>query len=312
MASSGRDQRRLGGLFVGLATLDVIHRVTRSPETNEKVTALAQFVAAGGPAANAAVTFAALGGAATLITALGSGTIASTIRSELEGCGVTVIDVDPAMPGDAPVSSVAVIDATGERSVIGGDASGVRAPGPDPDQLSELLGAVEVVLIDGHHPEIARQALAAAQSAGVPSVLDAGRWKPIMGELVTRVTDVVLSADFRVPGTFTPEATAAELISQGCELVVTTDGPAPVRWMSRRKGDAAASGSAAVPRVEAVDTLGAGDVFHGAYAYGLAVKLNVPDRIDFANRVAAARCSMVGPRSWLGAISRVPVLDSQK
>src|SRR5690625_5980424 len=59
------------GVFAGLATLDVIHRVDASPGPDEKVTALSQFVAAGGPAANAAVTFAALGGHAVLLTALG-------------------------------------------------------------------------------------------------------------------------------------------------------------------------------------------------------------------------------------------------
>ena len=50
------------GVFVGLATLDVIHRIAKAPAVNQKVTSTAQFVAAGGPAANAAVTFAALGG----------------------------------------------------------------------------------------------------------------------------------------------------------------------------------------------------------------------------------------------------------
>src|SRR5690625_5828251 len=68
------------GVFAGLATLDVIHRVDASPGPDEKVTALSQFVAAGGPAANAAVTFAALGGHAVLLTALGRSPIARTIR----------------------------------------------------------------------------------------------------------------------------------------------------------------------------------------------------------------------------------------
>ena len=71
------------GVFVGLATLDVIHRISGPPDVNEKVTATEQFVAAGGPAANAAVTFAALGGDAILVTALGDGPVADLIRSDL-------------------------------------------------------------------------------------------------------------------------------------------------------------------------------------------------------------------------------------
>ncbi len=85
------------GVFA-LATLDVVHRVERQPGTNEKVTARAQFVAAGGPAANAAVTFAALGGVATLVTALGRHAVARLIADELTSVGVRIIDVAPTPP----------------------------------------------------------------------------------------------------------------------------------------------------------------------------------------------------------------------
>src|SRR5699024_909718 len=102
-------------------------------------TAHAQFVAAGGPAANAAVTFAALGGHAVLLTALGQGTIAETIAAELREQDVEVIDVAPALRDVAPVSSVTVLEATGERSVIGGDATSLHAPRPDPAQMRDLL-----------------------------------------------------------------------------------------------------------------------------------------------------------------------------
>jgi len=87
--------RRPLGVFVGLATLDIVHRVGRRPEVNEKVTALRQDVAAGGPAAGAAVVFAALGGRARLVTALGTDPIARMIRAELTSRGVEVVDVTP-------------------------------------------------------------------------------------------------------------------------------------------------------------------------------------------------------------------------
>lgn len=105
------------GVFAGLATLDVIHRIDAPPGPNQKITARAQFVAAGGPAANAAVTFAALGGQAVLLTALGQDTFAETIAAELREHGVEVIDIAPTLREVAPVSSVTVLEATGERSV---------------------------------------------------------------------------------------------------------------------------------------------------------------------------------------------------
>jgi sugar/nucleoside kinase (ribokinase family) len=71
----------------------VIQHVDAAPGPNEKVTARAQWVVAGGPATNAAVTFAALGGTAVLVTALGSGAAADMVRADLAGCGVRVVDV---------------------------------------------------------------------------------------------------------------------------------------------------------------------------------------------------------------------------
>ena len=288
------------GLFAGLATLDVIHRIDAPPGRDQKITARAQFVAAGGPAANAAVTFAALGGRAVLLTALGQGTIAQTIAAELRSQGVEVLDIAPDLRDAAPVSAVSVLEATGERSVIGGDAAGLTAPRPDAAQLRELLDDSDVVLLDGHHPELARAVRDEARSTDLPIVLDAGRWKPIMDELVGAVTDVVASADFRTPGTATTEDTAAQLRARGARIVAATAGAGPVRWWEDGR-----RGEVPVPQVRAVDTLGAGDVFHGAYAFALAVGASVEARLEYAAQVAAIRCEHVGPRSWIKAITKV-------
>lgn len=311
------------GVFAGLATLDVIHRIDAPPGADEKVTARAQFVAAGGPAANAAVAFAALGGEAVLLTALGSGTIARTIADELASCGVEVHDMAPDLHDAAPVSSVAVLEATGERSVVGGDAAGLEVPAPDPEQIAHVLDGADVVLLDGHHPQLARTVLAAARTARLPIVLDAGRWKPVMEELVGTVTDAVTSQGFRLPGTGTAEESAAEALRRGARVVATTAGPGPVHWWAAGADGGAASdegadaggcgapavrsGAVTVPTVQAVDTLGAGDVFHGAYAYALAGGAGIERRLGIAAQAAAIRCSMVGPRSWLDALAQMDV-----
>src|SRR5690606_20358357 len=161
---------------------------------------------------------------------------------------------------DAPVSSVTVTESSGERAVVGGDAAGIRVPAPDAAMVETELAGAAVLLLDGHHPELARAVCLAASST--PIVLDAGRWKPVMSDLIPRASDVVASADFRVPDTSTSQATADHLVDSGVPVVVTTAGGDPVRWWS-----SAAQGEVAVPVVEAADTLGAGDVFHGAYAF---------------------------------------------
>lgn len=289
------------GLFAGLATLDVIHRIDAPPGPDQKITARAQFVAAGGPAANAAVTFAALGGQAVLLTALGRGTIAETITAELRAHGVEVRDVAPALRDAAPVSSVAVLEATGERSVIGGDAAGLHVPRPDTTLLRRLLEDCDVVLLDGHHPELALAVRDAARAAALPTVLDAGRWKPVMDELAGAATDVVASAGFRTPGAASTDETAAELRRRGASTVAATAGAGPVRWWQGER-----HGVIEVPRLRAVDTLGAGDVFHGAYAVALAAGADLEQRLRYAAEVATLRCTHVGPRSWTTAIRHVP------
>lgn len=280
------------GVFVGLATLDVIHRITAPPGTNEKITSTAQFVAAGGPAANAAVTFAALGGDAVLVTALGDDPVADLIRADLAAYGVHVVDAATGTTRAVPVSAVSVIESSGDRSVVSLDA--VNSDAPPPDDLDDRLATADVVLVDGHHPLIARAAVRSAAARGTTLVVDAGRWKPVMNDLIPDVTDMVCSGDFRVPGADDTAATAAALVRAGVQTVVATHGAAPVEWWSDGE-----SGSVPVPPVAVVDTLGAGDAFHGAYAYYSTRAQDVAERVERSTYVAGLRCAVIGPRAWL-------------
>lgn len=286
------------GLFVGLTTLDVVHVVDRAPASNEKVTAAAQFLAAGGPAANAAVTFAALGGEATLVTAIGRGSVADVIVADLRSYGVRIVDLTPEDDDRAPVSAVCVTPATAQRSVVSMDATGVAMSAPGPAEALDLVRDAAVVLIDGHHPALAVAIAHAARAATIPVVVDAGRWKPVMDALIDVDPHMLCSDDFRVPGTLTADDSARQL-RRRVGTVVTTHGPGAVDWVEH--GD---EGEVQVPAVHAVDTLGAGDVFHGAYAFALADgERQLPERIAFAARVAGQRVATMGPRTWLAGLA---------
>jgi sugar/nucleoside kinase (ribokinase family) len=134
-------------------------------------------------------------------------------------------------------------------------------------------------------------ALAVARGAEAPVVLDAGSWKPVLDELLPLVGVAACSAHFEAPG--------PGLHERGVPTVITTAGPRPVRWSTADGG----SGEVPVPVVEARDTLGAGDVWHGALAVAVVREPTVSDRIRFANEVAAERVRHVGPRSWTTAIA---------
>lgn len=302
------------GVFVGLATLDVVHRVGRLPDPNEKVTALRQDVAAGGPAANAAVVFAALGGHARLVTALGTDPVARLIRADLEACGVEVVDVTPTATTPPAVSAVAVTDSTGDRAVTSMDAAAHDVAAPD--DLGRHLADAQVVLIDGHHPRLAAAAVQLVRDLEPVDptterpvvVLDAGRWRPVMAHLLDVVDVVVCSADFRAPGTTDPDESATALLERGARAVATTRGGDPVRWWRPTPSGRTATGSVPVPHVAVADTLGAGDAFHGAFAWFVIQRPLDPDgagvrrALDSAARVASLRCTIPGPRAWLAAL----------
>ncbi|HET6708239.1 PfkB family carbohydrate kinase [Amycolatopsis sp.] len=269
-------------LLAGLCTVDVVQRVDELPAPGEKVQSLQVDVAAGGPATNAAVTAAALGAEATLLTVLGAHPLAALARADLEAHDVRVVDLDPGRTEPPPVSAAAVRDRDGERTVVSRNAAGSEA-------TWDGTVDADVVLLDGHHPNLA---LAVARAAGdVPVVLDAGSWKPVLDDLLPLVDVAACSAHFTAPG--------PGLHERGVPTVITTAGPHPVRW-STADGD---SGEVPVPAVEARDTLGAGDVWHGALAVAVRREPRVTDWIRFANEVAAERVRHVGPRSWTTAIA---------
>ncbi|MGH3783110.1 MAG: PfkB family carbohydrate kinase, partial [Pseudonocardiaceae bacterium] len=101
--------RRVRGLFVGLATLDLVQRVRERPGANEKVVAQRSDIAAGGPAAVAAVTFGALGGRSVLLSALGSGPVGRLAAGELRDAGVRIVDAWTA-GADLSISAITVLD----------------------------------------------------------------------------------------------------------------------------------------------------------------------------------------------------------
>lgn len=147
------------------------------------------------------------------------------------------------------------------------------------------------VLLDGHHPEVALEVARWAKERAIPVVLDAGSWKPVFPELLPLVDIAACSSLYR----------GDDPREHGVPVVITTAGPDPVRWST-----ADGSGAVPVPVTRARDTLGAGDVWHGAFAYAVARDQGeVPGWIEFANEVAAERVRHEGPRSWTAAVAKM-------
>lgn len=293
--------------FVGLTTLDVVHRAPAPPSVDQKITATRQDVAAGGPAANAAVVARALSVRTTLISALGGSAVAAAARADLEAAGVQLVDVAPEHV--LALSAILVDEDTGARRVVSTDGGATDPPPPDFGALPDPA----VVLIDGHYPQLALAAAREARERGALVVLDAGRWRPVFAELIALADVVAASADFTLPdGGRGPAA----LVAAGAGAGLVTTGAGPVQYVT-----GAAEGEVAVPRVPVRDTLGAGDAFHGALVAGLATqRLRAPapgeslptdaflTAVRSAVAVASHRVQHVGPRSYLDTLPRAEPL----
>jgi sugar/nucleoside kinase (ribokinase family) len=176
--------------------------------------------------------------------------------------------------------------------VVSRNAHGLTAVVPA--GLPALVRDADVVLIDGHHPDLALAAAGAAHTAGVPVVLDCGSAKPVYTGLVPLAGAAVCSASFTVDGCAGFDAVSAALLADGARLVAMTAGAAPVRWRTRE-----AAGTVEVPTVAVRDTLGAGDVLHGAVAFARARGVADPQRsLRFGVAVASLRVQHVGPLTW--------------
>jgi sugar/nucleoside kinase (ribokinase family) len=280
----------------GLATLDVVQVVDRLPAPDEKVVARSLDVTFGGPAANAAATAAALGVRTVLVTALGTGPVGDVVRAGLAASGVEVVDLLDG-PGTPPVSTVLVTRGTGERAVVSVNAVGVRDLS-EPARRLDVLDDATALLVDGHHLGAAQ--VLAASARDIPVLLDGGSWKPGLDALLAHVDHAVLSADFRLPDG--GEELLARVADLGPRTVAQSAGGGPVRVLvvgpegSRRS----VLRPPVVPDDEVVDTLGAGDVLHGATAASLAAGNDVLTAL--ADGVAQASESVRHP----GALGWVP------
>jgi sugar/nucleoside kinase (ribokinase family) len=284
-------------LFVGLCTLDIIQLVTHVPAANEKVTGLRQTVAAGGPASNAAVAFAHLGGSATLVSGLGVHPLAAGVRADLKQARVELIDAAASDTSAPPVSSIMVTKSSGERSVVSINAAGRSLTLPT--RLSDLVSRAQAILIDGHHPELALAAAQAARAAARVCVLDGGSWKNNTRDLLPYIDIAVCSADFHPPGTSTVRETLDYLGENGVAWAAITQGAGPIAWAGPR-----VSSEISVPEVKAVDTVGAGDIFHGAFIYAISSVSDIHQAafvsaLESSAATAAYSCQYFGTREWI-------------
>jgi sugar/nucleoside kinase (ribokinase family) len=278
-------------LFAGLSTIDIVYEVDEFPVANTKVAARSQSVFAGGPATNAAIACAHLGSTAALVTVVGRNALACAIREDLEKYSVQLIDLNPEFK-DAPVISAITVDKAGNRNVISANATRVPLPAVHVDR--ELCREARIVMVDGHYMQACQAWAAAARACGTPVVFDGGSWKDGTEELLKSVHTAICSADFMPPGCRSRDEVLQFLKNCGAANIAITNGSAPIQFLFGQS-----SGSVRVPQVDVVDTMGAGDILHGAYCHFAAMRRDFVDSLTQAARIASESCRYAGTREWM-------------
>lgn len=306
-------------LCVGLAVVDVVTHVPGALVAGVKQFADRITTAYGGPATTAAAAAARLGVDVELVAALGDDDRGYALRAALEvrgvGTGGMVV-----RDGVSTATSLVIVTPDGERTIVNATDPRLREP-LGPDEAAALMaraGGVDAVLVDVRWPAAAALALAAAARSAVPGVLDldrtdAGEHDRVRG-LARAASHVVASRDALddllaaagLPAVGASPDRALDALQEVADggMVAVTLGADGVAW---RDVDGTA-GVAAPPPVTAVETLGAGDVWHGAFAAALARRTPVAQAVVSANAAAALRVSRVGGWDALADLDEVAAL----
>lgn len=278
-------------LFIGRSVLDVTALVEEFPGPDGKTRALENDMIPGGSSLNAAVVFAHLGGRATLASSMGApGLVRDFVTEDLKNYQIDVRDVCDDPDYHLPLSTVVSTRSLGTRMIVNGaqaDCSRVK------DCTDLFTNGFDLIQLDQYEQPFVAQHFEAIRTFDGPVVLDGGSWKDWSIDFL-RLADIpVVSEVFLQQGLQAFTEMCADL---GLARWAITRGANGVTW---RNGDA--SGEIPALPVSAVDTMGAGDIFHGAFCHAYAREPAFVEALESANRIAAKSCQSAGTRSWMDA-----------
>ena len=284
-------------LTVGALSLDTIFRFDSLPTMPGKFLPLEAIQVAQGMATAQAATIVRLGGRARLWASIGDDPTGERIAADLAAAGIDISALRRVAGAQSGYSSI-FMDKHGERIIVPHYDAAIRS---HPDGLPEL-NDVAVVSVDVRWPDAAEIALHAARDLGVPGVLDVeAAPEDVLDRLVPIATHLIASEPGAMALTGEPDPARAAMALGKLHpgFVAVTAGARGVFWPGGHQP--------AFP-VEAIDTLAAGDVFHGAFAFGLAEGLAIERIIRFAAAAAAIKCTRFGGRLGAPTVSEVEAL----
>lgn len=278
-------------LCIGIPVRDLTFRVDSVPARGSKANATHLAEICGGNALNAAIAMARLGARVAFAGPMGD--VRETSSSFiLELMAVEGIDIRyiVRMPGAATPVSAIIIDATGERTLtIFRDPALWTVKLSDAD---ELLADCQAVLVESRCGAFCIDLCAEARRRGIPVIVGVDRAMALTDGLLTAASHLLFSSEQvqETAGVADDGAALKRLAGLTSAFLAATRGPHGTIWLN----DVGTLEETPAFPVEAVDTLGAGDVFHGAFTLRLAEGGGVREALRFAAAAAALKCTRHG------------------
>lgn len=284
-------------ICLGLSALDQVWRVdSLFAGHSEKIKAAAYATLGGGMAANAAVAVAKLGASVAFWGRAGNDAAGHEMKSSFVSEGVDVENFRLFADGRSSVSGI-IVDSGGERQIV--NFRGAYPEAADWLPL-EAVGRASSVLADPRWVDGAATLFREARARSIPTVLDGDVADPEVFEKLLPLADHAIFSEPALAsfaGSARDESLTA-LARFGCRVVAVTRGEGGVSWHENGQLHRQAAYA-----VDVVDTTGAGDVFHGAYALAIGAGLDVRAAMAFSAATAAMKCRHAGGRNGIPDIN---------
>ncbi|MCP4688881.1 MAG: carbohydrate kinase family protein [Desulfobacterales bacterium] len=287
--------------MIGRSCLDYIAVVERFPDENQKAPLAFRLMEGGGQGGASSCCISRLGGEVTYVGRLGDDAEGRFCLKRLEDFGVNTDRVEMVKGGKTPVAYIFVTRATGRRTIIYEPSALPKIEIDDP--LIELASRAGAILLDPETTHLGKN-LDALRHGGAKIIYDCERWRPGVEEMMNAADYFIPSSDFLDSVELgLDQLTWDEKIIRLNEMVsgvlIVTRGArgAYYPW------DGSSRRAPAVP-VDAVDTIGAGDVFHGAFALAVSRGFDIHQAVRFSTTVASLSCMAYGGRSGVPDMER--------
>jgi len=292
---------------LGQSSLDSLAVVEVYPSVDTKQEVIEWQEQCGGPTATALVTLSRLGVPCRFLGVIGEDYAGEKIMQSLEKEHIDISGIVKRGNAVSQSAFIAIEKATAKRTIFW------RRPSGEALKRTEIgddfLKGADLLLLDGLMQEASIYAAEQAKEQNIPVMLDAGRKRPGMIDIAKLSDYVVASGEFA-------KDYGWDLSQEGLTRQKEKLGPKVLSVTLGEQGSVTVSDSIFfhVPafNIKAIDTTGAGDVFHGAYIYGLLHGWPLKDTLIFASAVSAIKCTQIGGRAGIPTLAEVKAFLSER